>query len=157
MILFWLYFSGLSNKVIRVSIYSLETGASLIRLQTHWRNWTHLVYFLPCLVGEVGCVCVGGDGWGRVVGRMLHVCIPEHQASSEKASILKGKNLLPCRANSFLIEWRLFKREARTSWLSFTGLIYTQTNNYYTHIVKQMMMMLMSTTTNGRWFMKWWW
>ena len=29
MILFWFYFSGLSNRIIRINFYSLENGASL--------------------------------------------------------------------------------------------------------------------------------
>ena len=33
----------------------------------------------------------------------LSVCVPAHQVPSEKGSILKGKNLLPQGANSFLL------------------------------------------------------
>ena len=32
------------------------------------------------------------------------VCFPAHQVTSDKGSILKGKNLLPLGANSFLLE-----------------------------------------------------
>ena len=44
-------------------------------------------------------------------GRQCPVFFPVHQDPSEKGSSLKGKNLLPMGANSFLLEWSHFGRE----------------------------------------------
>ena len=48
----------------------------------------------------------------------LPVCFSEHQTPSEKGSTLKGKNLLPRAANSFLLEWTYFKKRAKQFWKS---------------------------------------
>ena len=43
----------------------------------------------------------------------LLVCSPAHQNPSENGSALKGKNLLPTGANSFLVELTHFQKEAK--------------------------------------------
>ena len=46
--------------------------------------------------------------WGRELS-LLPVCIPAHQATSEKGSALKRKNLLPWGGNSLLSEYIPFQ------------------------------------------------
>ena len=41
--------------------------------------------------------------------------LPEHQVPSEKGSTLKGKNLLPQGANSFLLEKTSFRKGGKTN------------------------------------------
>ena len=43
----------------------------------------------------------------------LPVCLPVQRIPSEKGSILKGKNLLPFEANSFLLDYTHFRREGK--------------------------------------------
>ena len=64
------------------------------------------------------CSLKGSDTFGRffspfLQGRQflwLPVCFAAHQISSEKGSTLKGKNLLPGGANSFLFRVDPFKK-----------------------------------------------
>ena len=46
---------------------------------------------------------------------ILPVCFPALQVPSEKGSTLKRKNLLPKRANSFLLEKSLFQEGGQTN------------------------------------------
>ena len=46
----------------------------------------------------------GLDTLGWLSTFFFHVCFSVHQVPSEKGSKLKGKNLLPVRANSFLLK-----------------------------------------------------
>ena len=41
----------------------------------------------------------------------LPVCFPTHHVTSGKGSVLKGKNLLPVGANSFLLEQTPFQKQ----------------------------------------------
>ena len=61
-----------------------------LRVKSSFCDGIHLVDFLPFLHGR------------QLLG--ISVSFPAHQAPSEKKFTLKGKNLLPWGANSFLLE-----------------------------------------------------
>ena len=53
---------------------------------------------------------------------MIPVCFPAHKSLSDKGSTLKGKNLLPRGAKSFLLEQSLFL-EGRQEYLQVLLLL----------------------------------
>ena len=90
--------------------------ASFVKLPVGWVGW-EVPYFTRniCALIAVRDLVTRKATVMTYLLSYMHGSFPTHLAPSEKGSALKGKNLLPWGANSFLLEYAPFQKGSKNS------------------------------------------